>query len=113
MSHGSSMQYTVGTAIERAREHGHSVELLVEGNWVSGLVVANDGLGVVLEGADDEHCIVRLERVSAVRVRAGSPFRRLNSVPPQATRTADGAMPMPAPSAADTRLEAEHQPVGT
>jgi hypothetical protein len=98
MSYGSSMQYTIGTAVERAREHGHVVELLVEGNWVSGLVVANDGLGVVLEGSADEHCIVRLERVSAVRVSSGSPFRRLSSVPQQTPRTADGAMPMPAPA---------------
>ena len=42
-NYGSSMQYTVGTAIERAREQGHLVELLLEGHWVSGRVVASDG----------------------------------------------------------------------
>jgi hypothetical protein len=95
----SSMQYTIGTAIDRAHEQGHHVDLLLDGQWVSGLVVASDGQGVVLEGVDDEHTILRLERVSGVRVRASSPFRKLKGASGMANapRTEDGAVPMPPP----------------
>ncbi|MGZ4638315.1 MAG: hypothetical protein ACXV2J_04565 [Actinomycetes bacterium] len=94
----SSMQYTIGTALERAREGGHVVEILVDNHWVSGLVAASDGLGVVLDNNGIEHCIVRLERISAVRVSARAPMLQ--------TAVADrldddlmfsGAMPMPGP----------------
>jgi hypothetical protein len=98
----SSIQYTIGTALNRAREGGLLVELLVEGHWLDGLVVANDGLGVVLESGGDEHCVVRLERVSAVRVGAAAP--RLGVVDSAQAHRADhssrheGAVPMPGPS---------------
>jgi len=45
----SSMQYTIGTALERAREKGVYVEIMVDGHWVTGLVVATDAQGVVLD----------------------------------------------------------------
>jgi hypothetical protein len=95
----SSMQYTIGTAIDRAHEQGHLVELLLEGHWVCGYVVASDGQGVVLEGVDEEHSILRLERVSGVRVRAWSPFRKLDRGVgiDDRVRTEDGAVPMPPP----------------
>ncbi len=98
----SSMQYTIGTAIDRAHAEGHLVELLLEGHWVSGYVVACDGQGVVLEGVDEEHSILRLERVSGVRVRAWSPFRKLDRAAGmnRAARTEDGAVPMPPPRSA-------------
>jgi len=98
-SYQSSMQYTIGTAIDRAHAEGHLVELLLEGHWVTGYVVASDGQGVVLEGEDEEHSILRLERVSGVRVRAWSPFRKLSHVGgvPNSARTEDGAVPMPPP----------------
>ena len=89
----SSMQYTIGTALERAREAGHYVEVLFGDQWVSGLVVASDGLGVVLDNHGDEHCIVRLEAITAVRVAAEAPS--MSDVP-----TADrfeSARPMPGP----------------
>jgi hypothetical protein len=94
------MQYTIGTALERARERNHHVEVLLEGQWLGGLVVASDGVGIVLEDGEDEHSVVRLERISAVRVRALSPFRR--KIPGPHTvdgpeRAPDGAVPMPAP----------------
>lgn len=101
MSAVSSMNYTIGTAIDRALSAGHVVELLVEHHWVTGLVVANDGIGVVLENDGRDHCIVRLERISAVRVASEAPMRR--SIPAHDAdddRTLDGAMPMPAPRAA-------------
>lgn len=67
----SSMQYTIGTAISRAHEDGHHVDLLVEGHWLSGRVVGSDSMGVVLEDSAT-HYVVRLERVTAVRVQQDS-----------------------------------------
>lgn len=104
MSFGS-MQYTIGTAIERALQDGYPVGLLVEGQWIEGTVAASDGVGVVLENDDQEHSIVRLDRIAAVRVESASPMRR---IPAHATagagagsgfeeRSPDGAMPMPGP----------------
>jgi hypothetical protein len=98
----SSMQYTIGTALDRAQEAGYVVELLVENHWVTGMVVACDGLGVVLDNDGQEHCIVRLERISAVRVEARAPM--LQRVPAghdaEDAWGFDGAMPMPTPRAA-------------
>jgi hypothetical protein len=95
----TSMQYTIGTALSRAQEQGHRVEVLAEGHWLTGLVVASDGVGVVLDDGGTDHAIVRLESVAAVRVRTASPFRRSirEHVAPAAGRTADGAVPMPPP----------------
>lgn len=102
MSAISSMSYTIGTAIDRAHHAGHVVELLVENHWVTGLVVANDGIGVVLDNDGRDHCIVRLERIAAVRVASEAPMR-----PPipaghqvEESRMYDGSMPMPAPRVA-------------
>jgi hypothetical protein len=101
----SSMQYTIGTALERAREAGSTVEVLVDQHWLTGQVVANDGVGVVLDHEGEEHCVVRLERIAAVRVSARAPM--LRRIP--GARTADdgaaespydGARPMPGPQAA-------------
>src|SRR3954453_12350290 len=71
-----SVQYTIGTALDRARDAGHTVEVLVDGNWVKGAVVANDGQGAVLDHEGREHAVVRLERISAVRVAARAPMLR-------------------------------------
>jgi len=90
----SSMQYTIGTALERAREAGHMVEVLVDGHWITGLVAASDGLGVVLDNHGLEHCIVRLEGIKAVRVQAEAPTM---SAPAADVRDFDGARPMPGP----------------
>lgn len=101
MDHVSSMQYTIGTALSRAHDAGYPVELLVESHWVQGSVVANDGVGVVLEKDDHEHCVVRLDRVAAVRVASGAPMRpRIEAADTTEQRVFDGAMPMPGPRAA-------------
>jgi hypothetical protein len=98
----SSIQYTIGTALNRAREGSLLVQLLVEGHWLEGLVVANDGHGVVLENGTDEHCVIRLERVSAVRVGTEAPH--LGVVDTADSHVADeserlgGAVPMPGPT---------------
>ena len=95
MSSFSSMQYTIGTALERAREAGHMVEVLVGGHWITGLVAANDGLGVVLDNHGLEHCIVRLENISAVRVAAEAPT--LSQDEPVGADRFASARPMPGP----------------
>jgi hypothetical protein len=102
MSGISSMQYTIGTALDRAHESGYVVELLVESHWVTGQVVACDGIGVVLDNDGREHCVVRLESIAAVRVGSEAPMRRKISAarPMSEARTFDGAMPMPSPRAA-------------
>ena len=96
-----SMQYTIGTALDRARDAGHVVEVLVDGNWVKGTVVVNDGQGAVLDHEGREHAIVRLDRITAVRVQSRAPMLR----PVHAGYGDDGALsdeaiPMPGPRAA-------------
>jgi hypothetical protein len=99
MATGSSMQYTIGTALDRARDRGFEVEVLVEGHWLTGSVAASDGIGVVLDREGVEHFVVRLDRISAVRVGNKAPM--LDSVGVDhhegPRRTADGAVPMPPP----------------
>ena len=102
MATGSSMQYTIGTALDRARDRGFEVEVLVEGHWLTGSVAASDGIGVVLDREGVEHFVVRLDRISAVRVGNKAPM--LDAVGVDYTeytegprRTADGAVPMPPP----------------
>jgi sRNA-binding regulator protein Hfq len=83
-----STLYTIGTALNRARDNHIPVELLVEGSWVSGVVVAVDGFGVVLSSEEREHMVVRIEAVSAVRIMTPAPVRSPITV---------GAHPMPGP----------------
>lgn len=102
MNTTSTMLYTVGTALDRAQQDGHSVDLLVEGQWLGGLVVARDGQGVVLESAEHDHSIVRLEVISAVRVRSSFPLvRRIATAGDErgfpTGETLDGVIPMPGP----------------
>ena len=88
----TSMLYTVGRALSRAHEEGHAVDVLVGGIWLSGRIVGSDPMGVVLEDGQD-HCIVRLEGIVAVRVRRDDDAE---------SRDPDDAMPMPAPGARHT-----------
>ena len=70
----SSTLYTIGTALRRAHDHHLPVALLVESHWMQGQVVAVDGHGVLLDLVeDDEHSVVRLEAISAVRVHGRLP----------------------------------------
>ncbi|MFZ5849093.1 MAG: hypothetical protein ACOYX5_17125 [Actinomycetota bacterium] len=71
-----SMIYTIGTALNRARDAGVPVEVLVEGMWVRGHVLAVDGFGVVLHADDDaEHSVIRVESISAVTIKSAAPHR--------------------------------------
>ena len=60
--------YTIGTALNRAHANHLRVEVLAEGQWLSGLVLAVDGHGVVLSDDDLGHSVIRMESVAAVRV---------------------------------------------
>lgn len=74
MAQINSTIYTIGTALHRAKEADVSVEVLLAGHWMVGMVDAMDGHGVVLHGADDELSIIRMASIEAVRVRNGAVF---------------------------------------
>ena len=63
----SSTIFTIGTALRRAETNALPVELLIHGQWLSGNVAGVDGHGVILT-THSEHCVVRLESISAVRI---------------------------------------------
>jgi hypothetical protein len=79
--YSDSVLYTIGTALNRAHDTGVDVQILVEGQWLSGRVAAVDGHGVVLHstGPDHgdataaEHSVIRMGSVSAVRVFSAAP----------------------------------------
>lgn len=82
--------YTIGTALNRALARGIPVQVLVEGSWLSGQVAGVDGHGVVLNGTEAEHWVIRIESIAAVKV--------LGEVPDRVPLPA-GVMPMPMPGA--------------
>jgi len=83
----SSTLYTIGTALNRAHDNDVAVQILVEGEWICGRVVAVDGFGVVLNSDELDHWVIRVESVSAVRIFSEAPVRRPIGA---------GARPMPA-----------------
>ena len=94
----SSMIYTMGTALSRALENHAELSVLVNGQWLTGVVVISDGYGVVLDNGD-EHSIVKVDQIAAVRIHAQVPLR---------TSIDEGhddfsePMPMPGPRMAQT-----------
>jgi hypothetical protein len=100
MGFESSMIYTMGMALNRALETNADVSILVDGEWLSGAVVVYDGYGVVLDNGD-EHSIVKVDTVTAVRILSGVPGRA--GITEGAHRGAwDEPMPMPGPRMAQT-----------
>ncbi|MGZ4438684.1 MAG: hypothetical protein ACXVWU_12140 [Nocardioides sp.] len=81
-----STLYTIGTALNRARDNAATVQVLVEGEWLTGTVAAVDGHGVVLVSTELEHSVVRTASISAVRIFTEVPVR---------TPIGAGARPMP------------------
>jgi sRNA-binding regulator protein Hfq len=69
----TSLIYSMGTALNRARDHDIPVEVLVAGEWLKGQVVAVDGHGVLLETDEFQHAVIRMEAVQAVRVHGRIP----------------------------------------
>ncbi len=65
--------YTIGTALNRAHDNDIPVQVLVDGQWLAGRVLAVDGFGVVLHCDDLEHAVVRMENIAAVRVLSPAP----------------------------------------
>lgn len=81
MSVQSSMQVTVGSALNRAWDQGQCVDVLAGGHWFSGMISAVDGTGVALDGENFERYVIRLDQVGAVRIRSvasGSGLPELN-----------------------------------
>ena len=69
----SSTLYTIGTALDRAKDNDLPVDVLVEGHWLTGRVVATDGHGVLLSCEEREHALIRMSNVAAVRVHSPAP----------------------------------------
>jgi hypothetical protein len=81
--------YTIGTALNRARDHDLPVRVLVEGQWLGGHVSAVDGHGLVLATDEQGQSVVRMQSISAVSVLS-APAARTQAPPP-------AAQPMPGP----------------
>ena len=64
----SSTILTMGTALNRAHDHDAIVEVLVGGQWLTGVVAGVDGYGVVLVDAQNDHSVIRMDAIGAVRV---------------------------------------------
>jgi sRNA-binding regulator protein Hfq len=62
------MSFTIGTALQDARDNQFPVELLVEGHWINGEVAAVDGFGVVLSRKSTQHSVIRIESIAAINV---------------------------------------------
>ena len=103
---GSTL-YTIGTALNRAANERQVVHVLVEGEWLSGMVVAVDGHGLVLAPDSTEQTVVRIEAISAVRVTARMVERGHSEDDEQAARAqrSGEARPMPAGRRASHRRE--------
>lgn len=95
----SSMIYTMGMALNRALESNAAVDVLVNGEWLSGSVVISDGYGVVLDNGE-EHSIVKVDRIAAVRILTASPVRQ--SIDGHHLGSFAEATPMPGPRMAAT-----------
>ncbi|QLQ09995.1 MAG: hypothetical protein HZY75_05875 [Nocardioidaceae bacterium] len=103
------MIYTMGMALSRALDNHTEVEVLVDGQWLTGMVVVNDGYGVVLDGGH-QHAIIKVENISAVRIMTASPMRPriTEGYAESGSETfddySDSAMPMPGPRIAAESL---------
>lgn len=79
MSYTSTI-YTMGTALGVARDNHIPCTLLVDGQWMHGHVLAADGHGVVLDMDGTEHSVVRMERISVVRMMTAAPTPTSNEL---------------------------------
>lgn len=71
----NSMLYTIGTALNRAKDNGIPVSILVGGEWIVGEVNDVDEFGVIVASDNAEHAVIRIESILAVKVAASAPFR--------------------------------------
>lgn len=70
-SRASSTLFTVGTLLRRAQDQGVSVRALIDGQWVAGVPVAADSMGVILD-APEGQTLVRTEAITAVQFQRGA-----------------------------------------
>ena len=70
MSSGSSMQVTIGSTLSRAWDQSQDVDVLVQGQWLSGRIANLDGMGLAIDSDNFERYVVRLEMISVVRIRS-------------------------------------------
>lgn len=89
----TSTLYTIGTALTRAHGSDVGVDVLVNGQWLNGHVTALDGHGLVLHGDDDVLSVLRMESISAVRVRQAAAFEAHPQVEPAAPDATVHPMP--------------------
>ncbi len=92
-----STLYTIGTALNRAKDQGLTVQVLVEGQWLDGRVAATDGHGLVLAAEGLEQSVIRMQSISAVRVFSAAPAPRAHAY----AAAAPNAQPMPGPQDLD------------
>ena len=85
--------YTIGTVLRRAHDNDLPVDVLAEGHWLAGRVLALDGHGVVLTNDELGYAVIRLTSVSAVRVIDPAMARTAG-----APEVAADTPPLPAPS---------------
>jgi sRNA-binding regulator protein Hfq len=69
----------MGTALNLARNNGATVEVLVEGHWLSGRVASIDSHGVVLTNDGMGHSIIRVDKITAVNLKAADTGRHAPS----------------------------------
>ncbi len=62
----SSTLFTVGTLLRSAQDAGASVRVLVSGTWLEGVIIGADGHGVILDDANGQQVLVRLDSIVAV-----------------------------------------------
>jgi len=94
------MLYTMGMALSRALDNNATVDVLVDGEWLNGTVVLYDGTGVVLDNGQD-HSIVKVEHITAVKIMSASPMRA--SIEGRTDFFGEPMpMPMPGPRVAQT-----------
>lgn len=98
-----SATLTVGSTLRYAEDDGSTVELLVEGQWLSGGIAALDGDGVMLT-TDDSSTLVRLASISVVKVYAAGAAPQPAVTAPAPVVAAPVEAPVESP-AADSALE--------
>ena len=59
---------TMGTALNRAHDHDAMWRSWSGVSWLTGVVAGVDGYGVVLADAQNDHSVIRMDAISAVRV---------------------------------------------
>jgi endonuclease YncB( thermonuclease family) len=100
----NSTIYTIGTALSRAKEADVPVELLLAGQWLTGMVNAIDGHGIVLYGESGELSIIRMASIDAVRVRHAAAFDGTPQVEAPHDDAMSWAEAQPMPAAAGDRF---------